>query len=1159
MANRIGEIITFYSYKGGTGRSMVLANVGHLLSGSKYREQRVLLIDWDLEAPGLERFFGHASDSAEPGLVDYLTHMADGYRKSAPRGGLPESMARDPVAVKLFTQNSAAYPLDRFIAPVDGYPALWLMRAGRRTLGGSGENDEYWAKVRGFDWEGFYANYGSFFTHFRELLMSRFDYILIDSRTGLTDIGGICTRVMPEKLILVFAPNNQNIDGAAKVARTCIRYRAASRDPRPLTVFPLAARIDASASTLRTVWWRGGTSRGERVTGYQRVFEDLLTEMYQLDDCDLGAYFDATQVPYDSDYAYGESIASAIDGAEDRLGIGYACDQLTRRLVEQAAPWEDPDARETRIDFSISYAGGDQAWAEWVEWQLKEADFSVDLSVWDAIAGQNFVAAISDALHRARRVVALFSPAYVEQLRSATDEWTMAALHVPGVGQGRLVPLRVAEIAADQLPDVLRELSYCNLYEVAEDVARRRLLDAVAGPLRPVEESSGSAPSGTADLRKRGPRLPGSLPPIWNIPARNRDFTGRDGPLAVVRERLAAGDRAVIAGLGGVGKTQLAVEYAHRFAGSYKIAWWVDAAEADLIGDQIAALAIALNCVPASASTEAARPAVLAELRQRGSWLLVFDNAENPADIGPWLPSGGHVLITSRSRGWAEIATPVELDVLSRRDSVALLRRGGETVSESDAAEIAEALGDLPLSVAQAAAYLAETSTDAGDYLGQLRDRQFDLLDRGGPASYPRSLEAVIDLTFDRLAAEAPVAAQLASVCAVLAPAPVPVNWFTAEAPTLAGPLAETAAEPSAWREAVTWLRRTALVSYDHDALVMHPLTQGIVRTRLLPEALDAARDQATALLVASAPDRADDPAVWPRWAELIPHMLALDPGVTGNPGFRALARNAVGYLLNRGDIREAHDLASDLYQHWRQEPGPDDDATLAAASMLAIALRYMGRDAEARDLDEDTLTRYRRLLGEDHPRTLEAASRLASGLLDVGDLQAARPLAEDTLARHRRIFGEDHPRTLDTATSLAAILLRMGEYTAAHALTEDTLDRSRRIFGEDHPRSLIAAGNLAAVLAQLGDLRAARALNEDTLARRRRVLGEDHPSTLISASNLAANLRALGEYAAARDLDEDTLARRRRILGENHPDTIRSADNLDTDLRELSRRRGRT
>jgi len=606
--------------------------------------------------------------------------------------------------------------------------------------------------------------------------------------------------------------------------------------------------------------------------------------------------------------------------------------------------------------------------------------------------------------------------------------------------------------------------------------------------------------------------------------------------------------------MGGVGKTQLAIEYAYRFAGAYDLAWWVNSEQAGLIGDQFAALGAALDCVQPGAGVEVVRAAVIGELRERGQWLLVFDNAENPANIRPWLPGGGgHVLITSRERAWAEIAAPVEVDVLARAESVAILQNRVTRLEAADADRLAAQLGDLPLAVVQAAGFMAETGMAAVVYLDLLQTQAGKLLDQASPgSSYPRSLAAATRLIADRLDRDDPTAAQLASVCAFLAAEPIPGALFTSAPGELPGELGARAADPLAWAQTLAHLARQSLGRIDQRGLVMHRLTQAVLRDRLTPEQAAASRECSEAILAAADPRDPGNPVTWPRWAQLMPHLLAADLPATDSPGLRWMACNACRYLLSRGDTRTAHDLAANLRQHWRNRLGGDHENTCLAATYLAWALRDMGRYAEARELDEDTLARYRRVLGEGHPNTLNLANNLAANLRGLGEYQAARELDEDTLARRRRVLGEDHPNTLISANNLAGDLRDLGEYRAARELDEDALARYRRVLGEDHPRTLLLANNFANDLTNLGEYQAARELDEDILARRRRVLGEDHPDTLMSASNLSVDLTTLGEYQAARELDEDILARRRRVLGEDHPDTLVSASNLADDLREF-------
>jgi hypothetical protein len=305
-------------------------------------------------------------------------------------------------------------------------------------------------------------------------------------------------------------------------------------------------------------------------------------------------------------------------------------------------------------------------------------------------------------------------------------------------------------------------------------------------------------------------------------------------------------------------------------------------------------------------------------------------------------------------------------------------------------------------------------------------------------------------------------------LCAFLAPEPVPEDLFTGAASVLPDELAARATDPMAWPQTLAHLARQSLARVDHRGLVMHRLTQAILRDRLTPQQAADTRARTEAILAASDLSDPQDPVTWSRWARLMPHILAADLAAA-SPDLRELACQACHYLLARGDTRTGHDLARDLYKQWRERLGADDEHVLVMAHCLGWALRVLGQYAAARDLDRDTLGHRRRALGDDHPSTLASANSLAFGLRLLGEVQAARDLHQDTLDRSRRVLGEDHPSTLNSANNLGIDLRALGEVQAARDLDQDTLDRRRRVLGEDHPSTLNSANNLAADLRALG------------------------------------------------------------------------------------------
>jgi signal transduction histidine kinase len=349
--------------------------------------------------------------------------------------------------------------------------------------------------------------------------------------------------------------------------------------------------------------------------------------------------------------------------------------------------------------------------------------------------------------------------------------------------------------------------------------------------------------------RKSGPIRVG-------VPLRNPYFVGRATLLKKLHDSLADDGTVVVKalqGMGGVGKTQLAVEYTHRYGSEYAVICWLDAEQPEFLADQLAEVATSLD-VPGSAATVRA---VLDEMARRGRWLVVFDNARRPADLADFIPGagGGHVIVTSRQINWSPFAVAVDVDVMTRHEATTLLARRLPGIAAATADDIAERLGDLPLAIEQAAAFLEQTATDPVDYLTLLATRSEELLSKGFVFGHDRTVLTLWDLSREQLADTDPAAVQLLTVCAFLGPEPIPLRLLADHPAMLPEPLSAAMADPIRFTDVVGALVRYSLARRTSDGLIVHRLLAEAVRISASPEVGSMTLSVVRSLLLQSLPE----------------------------------------------------------------------------------------------------------------------------------------------------------------------------------------------------------------------------------------------------------------------------------------------------------------
>ena len=626
-------------------------------------------------------------------------------------------------------------------------------------------------------------------------------------------------------------------------------------------------------------------------------------------------------------------------------------------------------------------------------------------------------------------------------------------------------------------------------------------------------------------------------------------LAGREELLAHLDGRLSAsngtGPRvAALCGMGGAGKTSVALEYAHRHLPGFDVVWQFQAEDPTVLEAGFSDLAVQLGArVLLDVGDPVAQVhAVMAAWP--GSWLLIFDNAPGPAALQRVLPPAGRgqVLITSQNPHWPGQA--VEVPVLGQDAAEAFLLTRTGSAEQGAAGELAAELGRLPLALEQACAYMQSAGRSIAGYLALYLQRRTDLLARGEIAGYDKRVATTWALAFAELDQVGPTTGLL-RFTACCAAEDIPLHLLLqprlgAEFGPQVAPLLMPLLEDDLTRdEAVAGLRRYSLISEPHDGLVsVHRLVQAITLDEM-PADLTTAWRQATAVVIEAAlPEDPEDPAAWPVMAALLPHaQAALTPASYGWV-------KIVTYLRVIGNNTAALVLQRQVLDACEANLGVGDPRTLTAHASLATLTGEVGDPAAALGQFADLVPVMKRVLGEEHPATLSARSNLARLTGDMGDPAAALDQFADLLSIRERVLGDEHPATLTTRTSLAYWTGAAGNPAAARDQYAAELLVRERVLGEEHPAALTARSNLAHWTGEAGNPAAAREQYAALLPVRERVSGAEHRRTLEDRASLAHWSGVAGNPAAARDQYAALLPVLERVLGSGHPDTLTARRN---------------
>ena len=646
---------------------------------------------------------------------------------------------------------------------------------------------------------------------------------------------------------------------------------------------------------------------------------------------------------------------------------------------------------------------------------------------------------------------------------------------------------------------------------------------------------------------------------------RNPHFKGRKNLLANLHSKLCEtlpdqyNHRLALCGLGGVGKTQLALEYVYSQDIYERVYWISGVSEATLLSG-FYEIAERTHIAAANLKPSEAAKHVLAWLNSQERWLLVIDNLDDVSVVHGYLPnlSSGHTLITTRNQHFDDIpAGGLEVSVLDVDDASAVLLALSKTAdtpsAKDEAAKIVKELGYLPLAIEQAAAYIREASKNIYEFLASYQKNRQSHHARvsKGNRIYKESVATTWRLSFQQIEQNSD-ASKLLRLLAFLNPDGIFVDFLEAGKKGLDTKLQELVSDRCRLYEALSDLERFSLCRRQQgdrsaERITIHRLVQSVIKDEMPPETFSAMTAAVIGLCDSAFPSSwsGDDrlQLIGRRYQDQV--ILPLSAIEMKSRELGAVLERVGNFLRDEGKWHQAAELLGKAVDVLSVIEGYEDRLTLSAMRNLAVTCRVLGRLKDASKLSEKVLEFRKRLSGEQHPDTLSAMGTLAVTYRMQGRLGDAVKINEEVLEVTRRLLGEEHPNTLRAMGNIAGTYRDLRRWEEAVSLQEKVLELSMRVLGQDDPETLLQMSNMAMTHLKRGRLKEAAELGEIALEASTRIRGEERPETVWQMRNLAIIYREQGRFGESITLLERASNAFKGILGDEHPETLITIANL--------------